>query len=68
MKTKKSQNKLILEHLRMRGTITPLEALHFYGCMRLASRINVLRNQGQEIETNMIKDKGGKRYAQYELI
>ena len=44
-----SQNKLILKHLEEGRSISPLEALQEYGCSRLASRINDLKNQGHDI-------------------
>jgi hypothetical protein len=62
------QTAMILDHLR-RTSITPLEALMFYGIMRLASRIYELRSAGYGIVTTMIKDlQTGKRYASYTLI
>ena len=41
-----SQNRVLLQHLKMGGTITALEAVNLYGCMRLASRICDLRKIG----------------------
>lgn len=35
----KSQNEMVLEHLRAKGTITPMEAMNQYGIMRLGARI-----------------------------
>lgn len=61
-----SQNEQILKTLKKRP-LTSLDAIKRLGCLRLASRINDLRNMGYIIETNMIK-KNGKRYAQYKLI
>lgn len=39
-----SQKMQILEHLRLYGHITPLEALTKYGCFRLGARIWELKN------------------------
>lgn len=39
-----SQRELILRHLRKFGTITPMEALEYYGCFRLSARIYELRD------------------------
>jgi len=46
-----SQNDQIAKHLKKRGTINPLEALHLYGCFRLAARIYDLRSKGMIITT-----------------
>jgi len=61
-----SQNKAIRRHLESGSSITPLEALHQYGCFRLGARIFDLRAQGLEIETEIIK-VGRKRFAQYSI-
>lgn len=60
-----SQNEAILEHLK-REPITAMEALRFYGCFRLASRINDLRGMGHDIETRK-KRINGKDFAEYHL-
>ena len=54
----------VLNYIKRHGSITPMEALNSFGCMRLASRINELRCEGHAIETRMLS-KGGKRWAQY---
>ena len=63
--------RLILEHLIKYGSITPIEAMTEYGCMRLGARIWDLRDDGIEIETEMVKGKNrfGKEihYAKYSL-
>ena len=56
----------VLQMLK-RGPVTPQQALYSVGCMRLAARINDLRNQGHTILTDMVED-GGKRYARYRLV
>ena len=61
---KKSQNQLILEHLKLNKEITPLEALKLYGCFRLGARIAELREEGYYIRTSIPK---GERYAVYTL-
>ena len=61
----KSQRLRILSHLRRRP-ITALQALNLYGCLRLASRINDLRNQGHSILSTMVDIKG-KRVARYSM-
>lgn len=62
----KSQNAAIYHHL-LTSTITPLEALHKYGCLRLSARIKNLRDEGYNIETKM-KKEGKKWFAEYVLV
>ena len=54
------------------GSITPLDALREFGCMRLAARIFDLAHQGHQIETNVetsVNRNGEKvSYARYKLI
>jgi hypothetical protein len=56
----------ILAHLK-RKSITPLEALDKFGCLRLAAIIYNLRKQGVLIKT-MNKTVNGKTFAQYSLF
>jgi hypothetical protein len=66
MKTEtQSQNKMILAHMMGGKRITALEALNLFGCLRLASRINDLRNQGFIIQKQMIKTESEKHVMQY---
>lgn len=62
-----SQNQLIRQHLESGKTITPLEALSMYGCLRLGARIYDLRQDGLPIKTE-IKRNGRKRFAEYSLL
>jgi hypothetical protein len=39
-----------------------------FGCMRLASRINDLKNKGMQIGSKTIVALNGKRYSQYYAI
>ena len=68
---KETQTAAILEHLKRHGSITPLEALNRYGCMRLGARIYDLKRAGNPIETCWEIRRNGageyKRYARYEL-
>lgn len=48
--------------------LTSLEALNRFGCMRLASRIHDLREQGLDIHTEKIKVPSGKYVTQYSII
>ncbi|AFN39089.1 hypothetical protein G167_gp65 [Burkholderia phage BcepMigl] len=68
----KSQNALVLTHLKKVGPITPLEALRLHGIMRLGARVHELRESGHNIVTEMIKVQGRKgskpaRVARYSL-
>ena len=62
----KTQNQQIFEHLMKYGSITPLDALNRYGCMRLGARIYDLRKLGYDI-VSVQEHKGGKAYARYFL-
>ena len=51
-----TQNEKILNYLEIHGSITPLDALELYGCMRLSARIYDLRKAGHNIsETSETK-------------
>lgn len=54
--------------MREVGPITPLEALKFFGCMRLGARAWDLRKAGHNIESKPFKVPGGKVVAQYSLV
>ena len=64
-----TQNEMIVNHLREYGSITQLEALRDYGCMRLASRISDIRKAGIKIIrlTETSRNRYGQkiRYARY---
>lgn len=66
-----TQCEKILAHMRSRGSITSMETMQEYGIMRLASRINDLREAGFVIAKQTIKGKNryGERvsYAAYRL-
>jgi hypothetical protein len=56
-----------LESWLLKGkTITSLQALNKWGCMRLSARINELRNAGFPILTDSVK-QNGKIFARYRL-
>lgn len=66
-----SQNASILRHLRTGKTITQMEALEWFKCFRLASRINDIKkrlNPDERIETKKVVTNTNKRVAQYRLI
>lgn len=63
-----SQNQRIKDYLTSGKSITPLEALHLFGCLRLGARIADLKADGLHIKSEMFKDVDtGKRYAKYTL-
>ena len=62
-----SQNKQIADYLNKGKKLTTLDALNKFGCFRLASRINDLRNEGMHIVTKTIKLENKKQIAQYSL-
>lgn len=57
----KSQNVVVLDHLKKVGPITPLEALRLYGIMRLGARIYDLRGGGHLITTTPVRVKSRNR-------
>lgn len=61
-----SQNGEILDWLMSGKTLTSLDALHQFGCFRLASRISDLRTMGHPIVGEWEKDPfNGKRFKRY---
>jgi hypothetical protein len=60
-----SQNDLILNHLKMHGHITPLEALFVYRIQRLAARVEELRGNRYMIDTDPTTDAMGQPYTRY---
>ena len=51
----KTQCQKIIEYCRQHGSITQLEAINCLGIMRLASRINDLKNAGYKIKSEMVR-------------
>ena len=62
-----TQCNMIAEYLEKGYSITALEALQMFGCMRLASRICDLRDRGYNINTCKIKTETGKWVTEYTL-
>jgi len=66
-----TQTEQILNHLETKGTITPLDALKLYGCMRLGARIYDIRKLGYNIRSCLVEHENAsgevKRYKQYWL-
>jgi hypothetical protein len=59
-----SQTQAIRKHLLKHNSITPLEALRKFRCMRLAARIRDLKNEGFSVLTVRVR-RGEKTYAKY---
>ena len=66
-----TQNERILRHLQDFGSITALDALKDYGCMRLGARIWDLKRDGHDIRREMVEGRnrhGGRtHYARYTM-
>lgn len=62
-----SQNAKIRAWLLDGRPITSLQALSMFGCMRLASRVNDLRNQGLNVKVRKKITSTGKHVAEYFL-
>tara|TARA_Y100001972_G_C7557781_1_gene280218 strand:+ start:419 stop:616 length:198 start_codon:yes stop_codon:yes gene_type:complete len=61
-----TQNEQILKHLQSGKTLSPLDALKKFGCMRLGARVYNLKQEGHDIETSF-KTQNGKTFAIYKL-
>jgi hypothetical protein len=62
----KNQTNRILRYLRSGRGITSISALTRFGCMRLAARIEELRDAGICVQSRMMR-RNGKRVACYSL-
>lgn len=68
MERKESQRRSIQTWLFNGHSLTPIEALNMFGAFRLSAVIYVLKNDyDMPIETEMVYEEGGKRYAKYYL-
>lgn len=66
--TSKTQTEQILEYLQKGNSITPLEALNLFGCLRLGARIWDIKNKlGIPVNSKMVKLGNGKSVAEYSL-
>ena len=61
-----SQGDEILTYLKTGASLTPLEALSRFGCLRLAARMKDMRAAGYRIDTT-IRRNGRKWWAEYSL-
>lgn len=62
-----TQNEMVLRYLETGNTLTHLEAQNFFGCARLAARVDDLRKMGHIIITEDVS-KNGKTFARYHLV
>ena len=60
-----AQNELIKKHLVDGNSITSLEALKLFGCLRLSGRIYDLKKEGLPITAKTKTTDSGKRVAEY---
>ena len=58
----RNQTNRILRYLRTGRGITPLSAFTRFNCMRLAARIDELRDAGIRVRSRMM-NRNGKRFA-----
>ena len=69
---KSTQCEKVLAYMKQFGSITQLQALQDIGCMRLASRITDLRQQGvaigRRIKTSKNRYGDSVSFAEYYLI
>jgi len=63
-----TQTAQILAHLKTGRSITPLDALEWFGCFRLGARIYDLKQGGHNIYREMVETDSGKRVASYTLV
>ena len=65
--TNNTQFQQVLDHLKQFKTITQLDAINHFNCLRLSAIIQRLRNAGYDIVTH--RERNSKRtgtYARYE--
>lgn len=62
----RAQNARIIDFLASGKTLTPLEALRRFGCMRLPARIYELKRARHRIDSDRVK-RNGKWVAAYRL-
>lgn len=63
----KSQEQQILEYLKAGNSLTPIQALNFFGVFRLGARVFDLIQQGYPIKSELVKGENGKHFSRYWL-
>lgn len=68
-KSSQSQNAKIAEYLKQGNSITPLDALNLFGCLRLGARIADIKDRyGLHIISERVTTSTGKRVASYRIV
>ena len=66
-----TQHQKIIEYMRKNGSITPMEAIIYIGCTKLATRIGEISRGGTQIEKEMVystnRDGEPIRFMKYRL-
>ena len=65
---KRTQSQRILDYLATGKSLTPLEALHKFGCLRLGARIYDLRCAGHKIKSHLYRTRSGANVGEYWLL
>lgn len=68
MKGFPSQKERVAMHLRNGKRISQLEAIKYFGAMRLSAIIHELRNDGYNIVSMRKKDPTGQAYVSYRMV
>lgn len=63
-----SQKTQILSYLKTGKSVTQLDAIARFGCLRLGGRIFELRKAGHAIETERFTTPNGSVVARYRLV
>jgi hypothetical protein len=50
------------------GSINVWQSIELCGSVRLAARVNDLRNDGHDIRTEIVRTETGKKVARYSLV
>ena len=62
-----TQETEILNYLQSGNSITPLDALHKFGCFRIGARIYDLKQKGYNIKSELVRGDNGKHFSSYRL-
>jgi|688.fasta_scaffold58693_3 hypothetical protein len=62
-----SQSEAILAHLQAGESLTAMQALSLFNCLRLGARVLDLRRAGYDIRSEIIRTPSGKNVARYTL-
>ena len=65
--TSKSQTDRILEYMLSGESITPLEALNLFGCLRLGARIADIKAKGYLVYSEFVDTPTQKKVKRYYL-